>query len=79
MQKLILLILLLPLLVTAQNVRYISPTGSNTTGNGSIGNPWFGIGYASTQLSAGDTLFVRGGTYNYNARQTITISGTQGN
>ena len=81
MKKLILLILLLPLLVTAQNVRYISPTGNDTTGDGSIGNPWFTVTHASSsgRLSAGDTLFVRGGTYDYDSRQTIGVSGTSGN
>jgi len=79
MKKLALLIFLLPFLVTAQTNYYISPVGDDSTGDGSIANPWFQIGYASTQLSAGDTLFVRGGTYDYGSQQTISVSGTAGN
>ena len=62
------------------NVRYISPMG-NDAGDGSIGNPWFSVGFAASpaRLSAGDVLFVRGGTYHYDNRQSITVSGTEGN
>ena len=41
---------------------YVSTTGQNSN-NGSIGNPWRTISYASQQLQAGDTLFIRGGVY----------------
>ena len=79
MKKLILLIFLLPFWVIAQTNYYISPTGDDGIGDGSLGNPWFGIGYASTQMSTGDTLFVRGGTYDYGGTQNINVSGTAGN
>lgn len=79
MKKSILLILMLPFFVIAQNKYFISSAGDNITGDGSIGNPWFGIGYASTYMSPGDTLFVRGGTYNYSTQQTINVSGAENN
>lgn len=37
--------------------------------------PWQTIGYAATQLEAGDTLYVRGGTY-YESNITFANSGT---
>ena len=62
------------------NVRYISPMG-NDAGDGSIGSPWFSVGFAVSpeRMSAGDVLFVRDGTYYYDDRQRITVSGTEGN
>ncbi len=43
-------------------VYYVATTGSNGN-SGAIGSPWLTIAYAVAQLSAGDTLFIRGGTY----------------
>lgn len=41
---------------------YLSTTGNN--GNpGTIAEPWLTLAYAATQLRAGDTLYIRGGTY----------------
>jgi hypothetical protein len=43
---------------------YINPNGSNTTGDGSLVNPWASLYYASTHVSTkGDTIFVTTGTY----------------
>lgn len=43
---------------------YIAPSGSDSTGSGSIGNPWRTIGkFHSSAAAAGDTLYCRGGTY----------------
>lgn len=41
---------------------YVAPNGSNT-GSGSIDDPWHGIQFGMQQLRAGDTLYLRGGTY----------------
>jgi len=41
---------------------YVSPSGSDRS-PGSIAQPWQTLKYAVSQLQAGDTLFVRGGTY----------------
>ena len=43
---------------------YVSPTGNDTTGDGSSGNPWQHIYYAVTQTSDGDTIKCKSGTYN---------------
>ena len=42
--------------------KYMATTGSD--GNaGTIGSPWLTIEYSVSQMSAGDTLYIRGGTY----------------
>jgi parallel beta-helix repeat protein len=60
----------------AANTYYISPTGNDTTGNGTISSPWLTIKKAQTYLTAGDTLYARGGTYNN--QWGITISNKTG-
>jgi hypothetical protein len=50
----------------AGNTYYVSPDGSDTN-NGSIGSPFKTVWYASRNLNAGDTLYVRGGTYTNDA------------
>jgi hypothetical protein len=65
---------------TIQNLNnyYVSPSGTNALGDGSIYNPWFSIGHAISVLSAisGDitaTINIAAGTYTENL--TITKSG----
>ncbi len=58
---------------------YMAPGGSDITGNGSIGNPWATLGTAQGGMSAGDTLYVRGGTYTNQHRVLWTLTGTQSN
>jgi hypothetical protein len=43
--------------------RYISPSGSDTTGAGSVGNPWLTLAKFYATSEAADTLYMRGGTY----------------
>lgn len=50
---------------------YLSPSGSDAGGNGSIGQPWRTITKAMTVALAGDTVLMRAGSYNYTTRQTI--------
>lgn len=57
---------------------YIGPKGNNYTGNGSRGNPWFGVGYAMNKCLPGDTVYALTGTYAYNSTQTINVSGLAG-
>ena len=61
------------------NTYYVAPSssGGSNSNNGSISSPWETITYALTQLSAGDTLYLREGTY----RETISITqdGSLGN
>ena len=44
-------------------VYYISPTGNDSTGDGTIGNPWASWNKIdSITLNPGDTVYIRGGT-----------------
>lgn len=59
---------------------YISPSGNDVTGNGSISFPYFTLTKAWSEVSAGDTIYVRGGTYEYSAVQQLnTTDGSAGN
>src|SRR5688572_20366888 len=56
---------------------YIATTGNDSTGTGAIGNPWQTFNKAFSVMNAGDTLFVRGGTYSgINSNNTIIPNGT---
>ena len=62
------------------NVYYLSPSGNDATGSGTIGSPWFTFNKAWTVLAAGDTLYLRGGTYGWNTGQMLFgVNGTSGN
>ena len=63
--KKILSILLFFISVVAytQSTYYVATTGSDA-GAGTIGDPFETITYAISQMSGGDTIYVRGGTYN---------------
>jgi trimeric autotransporter adhesin len=43
--------------------RYVSPSGNDTTGTGTIASPYATIGRAYSAASANDPIVVRGGTY----------------
>lgn len=63
MKRLIAIILsCVALSVNATKV-YVSPSGSNTAGNGTSSNPWQTPAYAISQASAGDTIFFQAGIY----------------
>jgi hypothetical protein len=66
----LLLFVTLSLTVSATKY-YVSPTGNDTSGDGSQGKPWFSLNKAWTCVSSGDTVYMRGGTYYY-ARQSLT-------
>lgn len=58
---------------------YLSPSG-NDGNSGTIGSPWFTLNQAWGSISAGDTVYMRGGTYNYVSQQDCTgVSGSSGN
>ena len=64
MKKLTLLYLFLMLVgVISAGTYYIAPDGSDTTGDGSISAPFATFMKAQQVISAGDTVFARGGTY----------------
>jgi hypothetical protein len=59
---------------TAQGAEFfIAPGGSNAN-SGAIDSPFGTFDFAIDQLNAGDTLFVRGGTYNLSSRITLNSS-----
>lgn len=63
----------------AGSTYYVSTTGDDTTGTGSEGNPWRHIDHVvNNHLSAGDTLYVRGGTYNEHVHM-LNKDGTSAN
>jgi hypothetical protein len=47
----------------AQTSRYVSPTGSDVTGDGTYGNPWQTIPHAISTATSGDTINVESGSY----------------
>jgi nitrous oxidase accessory protein NosD len=51
--------------------RYVAPSGTDSTSSGSILTPYKTISYGFSRMQPGDTLYVRGGTYN----ETLTIWG----
>ncbi len=64
MKKLITVILLAVALNAGATVYYISPSGNDVTGDGSLGNPWKTLVKATTAVTtAGDLIHVLAGTY----------------
>lgn len=58
---------------------YLSPTGSDSN-LGTIDSPWFSLNKLWTVIAAGDTAYMRGGTYSYTTQQVLTDkNGTSGN
>ena len=47
----------------ADNTYYVAKNGNDTTGDGSIGNPWLTIQKAADTVTAGNTVLVRAGIY----------------
>jgi len=59
---------------------YISTSGNDDTGDGTITKPWFSINKAWSYVKAGETIYVRGGTYQINEEQHLySKSGTSTN
>ncbi len=60
-------------------IYYVSPSGSDRTGDGTINYPWFTLNHAWEYVSPGDTIYMRGGTYTYSSRQYLSgKSGSSG-
>lgn len=59
---------------------YVSAGGSDTTGNGSTGNPWESIQYAINQAADGDTIYVGAGDYteNITVSKSLTVESLEG-
>jgi uncharacterized repeat protein (TIGR02059 family) len=77
MKRLLLIPLFLISLMSSAATYYVSPTGSDASGNGSIGSPWFTLNKAWSSVTAGDIIYMRGGTYYYTSAQNLT--GKSGN
>ena len=58
---------------------YISPDG-NDSNPGTINQPFYSLSKAWTVVSAGDLVYMRGGTYKYNSQQyLVEKNGNSGN
>jgi len=57
-----LIIILIPVVIHAAII--VSTSGSDISGDGTLANPYASIQYAENSSSPGDTIMLRGGTYN---------------
>ena len=62
--------------MAAQAAAYYIATGGSDNNNGSLGSPFGSFTKAINTAAAGDTIFVRGGTYNLTIAITISKVGT---
>ncbi|HPD48141.1 MAG TPA: NosD domain-containing protein [Anaerohalosphaeraceae bacterium] len=56
---------------------YVSTTGNDMSGNGTLAKPWRTIQKGQSHLQPGDTLLIRGGRYNESV--DLTVQGTEAN
>lgn len=61
----------IPVTTATSTVLYVSPNGNDLTANGSKENPFFSVQKAIDLVSAGDTIYMKGGTYLYSERINI--------
>ena len=54
-------------------IYYISGSGSNILGNGSLSSPWATINYGISRLSGGDTLIVQIGRASCRERVCVPV------
>lgn len=73
-QLLILLVLLIP--ANAQSATYYVATTGNNTNDGSEASPWLTVKKAIDTMVAGDTTYIRAGTYTETAELRFTRTGT---
>jgi hypothetical protein len=83
MKKLtIIFFILLANFALGQDIFYISPSGNDGSGSGTIGSPWLTLNkvWEQAAFGPGDTVLCRGGNYNWNTEQRLTgKNGTAGN
>ena len=70
--------ILLCCLTAEATTYYVSPSGSNSNNGRSKSSPWKTISYAQSKLTPGDTLYLRGGTYNEQVEITCTGTASAG-
>jgi len=73
MKRLIILPLLLMTLSMGATKIYVATTGNDGTGDGTSGNPYLTIATGIANASAGDTVFVRAGTYNVSTQIVLPV------
>jgi pectate disaccharide-lyase len=61
--------------VASPKTYYVASSGSDSN-TGTMSMPFFTVNQALTVATAGDTIYLRGGTYAYTATQKLSISGT---
>lgn len=77
--RLFCLFVLLPLNLWSADI-YVSTTGNDTTGDGSVEEPYATIAHAISVMSGGDDIYLRGGTYQErNILIPVSTSGTSEN
>lgn len=80
-KKIRLSLLILFLFITVQSAVFAAPLyvglSGNNTNTGSIDSPWRTLDHAFSMLTAGDTLYMRGGTYAVNTTLKVSQSGTE--
>lgn len=80
MKTIFIFLILVSSLCLSAATYYVSPTGNDTSGNGSISSPWFTLNKAWTVIDAGDVIYMRGGTYAYTSTQNLSgKNGTSAN
>lgn len=80
MKKLIFIFLIIIQILNTSAIIYLSPNGSDATGSGTFASPYFTLDKAWTVVSAGDTIYMRGGTYTFEDTQELNgVNGTAGN
>jgi uncharacterized repeat protein (TIGR02059 family) len=77
MKKLLIIPLLLISLLSSATTYYVSTTGSNNN-SGTLSSPFATINKAWSVVSAGDIIYVRGGTYTYAMMGQTVLSGKSG-
>lgn len=79
MRRLLLLLFVFSSILAGAAKWYCAPTGSDA-GGGTIADPFYSLNHAWTVVQAGDTIYMRGGTYSYTTQQVMTgKNGTSGN
>jgi hypothetical protein len=68
------ILLLFTLSAVSQTTYYVAASGGDNGDNGDPANPWATLGYAVTQVSAGDTIYMQAGTHTINTQVTIPVS-----
>lgn len=70
MKKIITIFFLIQTIVASATNYYLSPSG-NDNNSGTVGSPFFTLNKAWTVVAAGDTVYLRGGTYNWSIQQYL--------